>query len=35
MYDHYCWPKGYWYDEIFADADPVITDPSMKTDNTW
>jgi hypothetical protein len=35
MFDHYCWPQGFWHDEIFDNDDPVITDETLKTDNTW
>lgn len=35
MYDHYCWPQGYWYDGIFNGDQPVVTDETLKTDNTW
>jgi hypothetical protein len=34
MYDHYCWPHGYWYDLRFDGDSPVITDPTLPTDNT-
>lgn len=35
MYDHYCWPGGFWYDLRFDGDDPVIDDTSLKTENTW
>lgn len=35
MYDHYCWPQGYWYDEIFDGDQPVVTDDTLTTDNTY
>src|SRR4051812_2088124 len=35
MYNHYCWPSGYWYDAIFNGDGPVVVDETLKTDNTW
>jgi hypothetical protein len=33
MYDHYCWPTGFWNDAIFNGDSPVITDPTISTNN--
>jgi hypothetical protein len=31
MRDHYCWPKGFTYDERFGDDDPFVTNRKLDT----
>ena len=33
MYNHYCWPDGFWYDQRFDGDSPVINDPTLGSFN--
>lgn len=33
MYDHYCYPTGFWFDDKFYGDDPVVTDETLETFN--
>jgi hypothetical protein len=33
MYNHYCYPDGFWYDDRFYGDDPVVTDDELQTFN--
>jgi hypothetical protein len=33
MKDHYGWPSGFWYDEIFQNDDPIVTSKDYTTFN--
>jgi hypothetical protein len=33
MQDHYCWPKGFSYDERFMGDDPFTVDETLTTYN--
>ena len=33
MYDHYCFPTGFYYDDKFHGDDPVVIDDQLETFN--
>lgn len=33
MYDHYCYPVGFAYDDKFNGDDPTVTDEKLETFN--